>query len=55
MGGKGTLAPRGSQTLKTLADRHGKSKSMQKLITFGLELSHRVCDLIDDEVLIPRG
>ncbi|MBW0465622.1 hypothetical protein O181_005337 [Austropuccinia psidii MF-1] len=28
-------------------------KSTQRFITFGMELSHRVCDSIDDEVLIP--
>ena len=53
LGGKGILAPRRSQTPNFLADRCEMSKSMQKLINFGLELSPRVCDSIDDEVFIP--
>ena len=53
LGGKGTLALRGSQTPKILSDRRDMSKSTQMFITFCLELSHRVCDLIDNEVLIP--
>ena len=53
MGGKGTLALRGSQTPKILADGREMSESTQKFITFGLELSHRVSDSIDDEILIP--
>ena len=53
LGGKGTLALRRSQTAKLLADRRGMSKSIQKLFTFGLELTHKVSNSIDYEVLIP--
>ncbi|MBW0463540.1 hypothetical protein O181_003255 [Austropuccinia psidii MF-1] len=54
-GGKRNLGSKGEPDPKFLTDRQEMSKPTQKFITFGLELSHRVCVSIDDEVLIPNN